>query len=253
MERKLCPVCGNETRAEAKFCTSCGANIATSAQIDSRPSATKTADKSATKTADKSATKAADKEDPAYQAAHQKTKNPLSRKAKRLYVTAITLLSGLFLYLFVTHLPGGAHPVIANQPEVAMATMYMGKTITPEPIDVQVDGGKITFPLATVLQYHAVAFSITTPTGSVPLLAYVSSDGKLVTSIRMCEPCNSNKFTIEGTELACGNCETRWKLSNLEGIQGSCQKYPPDPIPSIVEGNRVIIEEATVINWKMRI
>jgi hypothetical protein len=221
MERKLCPVCRNETRAEAKFCTSCGANLSAPVEKEGR--------------------------------AHPIVKNPLSRKAKRLYGVLIALLSVLFLYLFVAHLPGGAHPVIAKQPEVAMATMYMGKTITPEPISVEINGGKITFPLATVLQYHAVAFTITTPTGSVPLLAYISAEGKLVTSIRMCEPCNSSKFTIEGTELACGNCETRWKLNNLEGIQGSCQKYPPDPIPSIVEGNRVTIDEALVKNWKMRI
>jgi hypothetical protein len=221
MEQRLCAVCGKEVKAEARFCTSCGADLSVKAQP--APSLSKS------------------------------VKKPLTRKARRIYGTIVVALFGLFLYLFVVHLPGGAHPVIANQPEVAMASMYMGLSISPEPIQADVDGGRISFPLSTVQQYHAVSFEIKTPTGSVPLLAYISPEGKLVTSIRMCEPCNSKNFRIEGTELACGNCETRWKLNNLEGIQGTCQKYPPDPIPSIVEGNKVIIEESVIRNWKMRI
>ncbi|MBI1806375.1 MAG: DUF2318 domain-containing protein, partial [Ignavibacteria bacterium] len=82
---------------------------------------------------------------------------------------------------------------------------------------------------------------------------FISPEGKLVTAIRICEPCNSHTFRIEGTELACGNCETRWKLNNLEGLQGSCQKYPPAPIASQVIGNEVQIDERLVKNWKTRI
>ena len=177
----------------------------------------------------------------------------MSSKAKLVYALIGLSLFGIFLFLFINHLPGGEHPVIAKQPEVAMATMYTGETIEPAPISVVVENGKVVFPLTLLLEKKAVSFEYRMPTGSLPLLAFVSSEGKLVTAIRMCEPCNSKKFTIEGTELACGNCETRWKLSNLEGIQGSCQKYPPDPVPSTIVNNQVQIEESVLQHWKIRI
>ena len=134
-----------------------------------------------------------------------------------------------------------------------MASMSAEQTLAAEPIDATVEDGTISFSLASLQQKKFVEFDYHTATGTIPLLAFISPEGKLVTAIRMCEPCNATKFRIEGDELACGNCETRWKLNNLEGIQGSCQKYPPDPIPSQVVGNRIIISESVVKNWKMRI
>ncbi len=221
MDLIKCSSCRSSVKPGARFCPACGGDLSV--------------------------------HPPAVPSRSKHVRNPMSPGAKRVYAIIVGTLVILFFYLFVTHLPGGAHPVIAKQPEIAMGTMYMGLSISPETIRPDVEGGTISFPLSTLLQYHAVAFDVETPSGSVPVLAYVSPEGKLVTSIRLCEPCNSKKFTIEGTELACGNCETHWKLNNLEGVSGTCQKYPLDPIPSIVDGNRVIIEESVVRNWKMRI
>jgi uncharacterized membrane protein len=85
------------------------------------------------------------------------------------------------------------------------------------------------------------------------MLAYINPQGKLVTSIAMCEPCNSKSFHTESQDIVCDNCGTRWNFTTLEGISGSCQKYPPDPIPSQIVGNEVRIKEKLVADWKMRI
>ncbi len=177
----------------------------------------------------------------------------MGTRARLVYSLIGLSLFGIFTFLFIDHLPGGVHPVIANQPEVAMATMYTGQTIEPQPVIAEVREGKVTFPLSLLLAKKAIAFEYQLPAGKLPLLAYISPEGKLVTAVRICEPCNSNSFRIEGTDLACGNCETRWKLTNLEGIQGSCQKYPPDPIPSTLVGDQVQIDETILKHWKMRI
>ncbi len=178
---------------------------------------------------------------------------PLTRSRKFLYVGMIAAISFVFLYLFTAHLPGGSNPVIAAEPDVAMSTMYMGQNISQQFIEASVQDGFVVFPLSLLLEKKIVAFDYSTATTNLPLLAYISSDGKLVTAVRMCEPCNSSTFRIEGLELVCGNCGTRWKLTNLEGVSGSCQKYPPDPIPSSVVGDQVRIDEKYLKNWKMRI
>ena len=170
-----------------------------------------------------------------------------------LYTLFALSLFALFTFIFKNHLPGGAHPVIELQPEIAMATMYTDQVLKPFPVVADVEDGKVVFSLSLLQEKKIIQFDYQTPTGSLPLLAFISSNGKMVTAVRICEPCNSHNFRIEGNELACGNCETRWKLDNLEGIQGSCQKYPPDPIPSTIAGNRVQIEENVLKQWKMRI
>ena len=177
----------------------------------------------------------------------------MSAKAKMLYTLGVIVIFAIFFYLFTDHLPGGAHPVIQDQPIVAMATMYMGQTLQPHAVAATVADGKITVPLSALQEFKIVEFEYQAESNVIPLLAFISAEGKLVTSIRMCEPCNSKSFRIEGMELACGSCETKWKLNNLEGIQGSCQKYPPDPIPSQVVGNLIVIDEKLVKQWKMRI
>jgi len=230
MTIEQCRYCGTVPSGDARFCPSCGKPIDRAGEAPrsgESPSSIPSAAKA--------------------------VKHPMTRKAKMFYTAVAAVLSTVFLMIFIDHIPGGAHPVIANQPEVAMASMFTDVRLTLQPISVRVSGGKISFPLAILQEKKFVEFDYATATNSIPLLAYISPEGKLVTSIRLCEPCNAMSFRIEGTELACGNCETRWKLNNLEGLQGSCQKYPPAPIPSRLNGNIVEIDESAVKAWKMRI
>ncbi len=221
-----CTSCGAEISPQARFCPSCGTPAGHPDQrIAARPAPGSGAS----------------------------ARHPMSRRAKAIYGGIAAILFAVFLVLFLTHLPGGANPVIAKQPEVAMASSYTDLALKPTAIAVEERDGKLRFPLSALLEDKIVSFDYTTESRTIPLLAYISPEGKLVTAIRLCEPCNSTTFRIEGTELACGNCDTRWKLNNLEGLQGSCQKYPPAPIPSTIAGNYVVVDRKVVLDWKIRI
>lgn len=226
---KSCPQCGTINKSGVHYCSNCGR------AMKEESSASGTGSENV------------------FPSASRQKRLPLKRSTRLIYILVVLAISGLFLYLFESNLPGGAHPVISNQPEIAMSTMYMGQTLEQQTITPEIQNGSVVFSLSLLLQKKIVAFDYPTATGKLPLLAYISADGKLVTAIRMCEPCNSTTFRIEGTEIVCGNCGTRWKLNNLEGISGSCQKYPPDPIPSKIVDNQVQIEETYLKNWKMRI
>ena len=211
-----CPSCNKELSREIKFCSSCGAEIPQ--MQSSRP-----------------------------------VSHPMSARAKKMYSIVSVVLLGVFLYLFIEHLPGKPNPVIEQQPSVAMSTMYTDVVLEQKPIEARNENGKIVFSLNLLLEKKIIAFEYQTPNLSIPLLAFINADGKLVTCVRLCEPCNSRKFRIVGDKLACGNCETEWKQNNLEGLQGSCQKYPPLPIPSVLVGSEIQIDEQVLKNWKMRI
>jgi hypothetical protein len=167
------------------------------------------------------------------------------------FILLTICVCALFGYLFIDHLPGGQHPVIAAQPGVEGAAT--GGHVDQVPVRATVEGQTISIPLAEVVAKRIVEFEYSDGTVTVPLLAFISGEGKLVTAFRMCEPCNSTKYSIDGDRLSCGNCETQWSLNTLEGLQGSCQKYPPEPFPSVIEGDRVVMSIARVKDWKIRL
>jgi len=222
VNQRTCTNCGSALRQGAKFCPNCGVEI--------KPDVT------------------AQEATPG-----RPGKKAMSKQAKALYSAAGAVILGVFFFVFASHIGDQPHPIIEKQQSVAMYTMYADQQITQSPVKPRVENGKIIIPLSVLLEKKMLEFDYDGPTTVVPLLAYISNEGKLVTAIRFCEPCNSKTFRIEGKELLCGNCTTRWSLNNLKGISGSCQKYPPAPIPSVIVGNEIHIEEKYAKEWKLRI
>jgi uncharacterized protein len=129
---------------------------------------------------------------------------------------------------------------------------YAGQTIPMTDIVAKVEKGKISIPLDLVKEKKMVRFEYEGNGVKIPLLAYVTLAGRVVTAISMCEPCRSTRFHIQDKTLVCNACNTEWSLETLKGIQGGCVNYPPEVIPSTVEKDRVLIEEKVVLGWKPR-
>ncbi len=143
--------------------------------------------------------------------------------------------------------------MIESQPTIAEGVSYTAARTDMVPIVSRVEQGNIIISLQDVLQHRMVGFEY--EGGSVPLsmIAFITPEGKLVTSIAFCEPCNSKRYHAQDDTLVCNTCGSSWKLHNLEGLSGACQKYPPDPIPSVVVGDEIHIDESKVKSWKTRI
>ena len=138
---------------------------------------------------------------------------------------------------------GVAESVEASQPTRLNATLV---TATAE-------GGSLSISMADLKKDGFVQFSYPRATGEVPLLAYVSKAGSITTAVRLCEPCNSKSFHIEGDELVCNTCGTRWKTEDLSGISGGCLTYPPQKLTASEQAGRLVIPEAQLASWKPRV
>ncbi|MEW6509831.1 MAG: DUF2318 domain-containing protein [Bacteroidota bacterium] len=159
-------------------------------------------------------------------------------------------LVGLFVYSI---LPSPGNKLLREQPVVAQGANYPASGQQMSEVPVQMSDGKIAVPLDVVLQRKFVAFSYTDSRNAVPLLAYVSGEGKIVTAVSMCEPCNSQRFHMRGQELICNTCGTTWNLNTMEPLKGSCGRYPPDVIPNTVVGDQILIDAQTVAVWQRRV
>jgi hypothetical protein len=145
----------------------------------------------------------------------------------------------------------GNNPKISTQPKIGEKVDYAGQTIRMTDIEAKVENGKISIPLAVVKEKKLVRFEY--PGKGVPLLAYVTPSGRVVTAVSMCEPCRSTRFHISDKKIICNACATEWNLETLKGIQGGCLNYPPEVIPSTIEKDRIQIDEKIVAEWKPRV
>ena len=130
---------------------------------------------------------------------------------------------------------------------------YQNQSVNMTQVEVTVQKGAVEVPLYGVKNNKLVSFEYQRPEGRIPLLAYITPAGKLVTAVSVCEPCNSTRFHIEGNQMVCNSCFTRWDLETLKGISGGCLKYPPDTLPYEIQGGKITIKEMDLKNWKPRV
>ena len=225
MMTHFCPQCGKPAVLNAEFCTRCG-NSFTGKQ-------------------------------PARNEWHDKRDKVLRqhdprRKRWMMPATIAALFVAAIVWVYVSS-PEGGNPIVTSQPVVVEPAKYSSAGQQMLDIPATVENGKIIVPLEFVRQKKFVAFSYESSTNTVPMLAYVTTEGKIVTAVSMCEPCNSTRFHISGEELVCNACGSTWKVNNLEALTGGCSRYPPDAVPNVVVGNQILIDEQLVAQWQRRI
>lgn len=129
-------------------------------------------------------------------------------------------------------------------------------------VEATVKNRKISFSLSAVKDKKIVLFRDANKqvpdrsfeTQALPMVAYISPKGDLVTAISMCEPCKSVMFHIEPDQtLTCDVCGTKFNAETLAGISGACVDYPPVEVTYKVKGDKVLINESEVAGWKPRI
>ncbi len=144
-------------------------------------------------------------------------------------------------------------PRMSTLPRVSGAVSYAGQTIGMTDIEAKVENGRIFIPIDVVLKKKIVRFESEYRGSKLPLIAYVTPSGKVVTAVSVCEPCRSTRFHIRQKTMVCNACATEWNLETLRGIRGGCLQYPPDLIPSTTENGRILIDENVVRQWRPRI
>jgi len=217
---KACPKCQTKNQDSNNFCKKCGVQLSGSSFQD------------------------------------KKEKVLGEKKRKHIWIpvslaTLALILVGLGYWIIEGNT--GSNSKISSQPKVSGDVNYAGQTIRMTEIQVKVENGKISIPLQVVKEKKMVRFEYQDNGLKIPLLAYITQTGRVVTAVSMCEPCRSTRFHIEEKKIVCDACATEWNLETLKGIQGGCLNYPPDVIPSAIEKDHIQIDEKIVTQWKPRV
>jgi uncharacterized membrane protein len=217
---KACPKCRIENEESSRFCKKCGLELSGSSFQDKKEKVLGT-----------------------------KKRGP-SWSIIALIVVVIAL-GGVAYWLIQGN--SGASPKVSSQPKVSGKVDYSGQTVKMTDVVAKVEKGKITIPVHVVKENKFVRFEYEGKGLKIPLYAYLTMAGRVVTGISMCEPCKSTRFRIQDRKLVCNACDTEWQLETHKGIKGGCMNYPPEIIPSVVENDSIVIDEKVVLDWKPRV
>jgi len=211
-----CRKCGSEIRSEMKFCPVCGSTL----QLQQDAVETDRA-----------------------------VKNPQVKRWVICGVILLVLVVGIGAFL--DQLLRTFHPVIERQPDVAMMTMYRDEQIRSTPVQAVMTDGKIGVPLRSVQEHKLVRFFDPEKQQDVPIIAYITPQGKLVTAMSKSEQCGSTDFFLSGNNIHCALCPSYWNMASMEAY-ACCQRFYPDPVPSSVLGDMVVIDPVAVRQWQSR-
>jgi len=216
---KACPKCRAENEESNRFCKKCGSKF----PIDSL-------------------------EEKREKVIGEKKKSPLTLI---LLFTIAIALTGICYWV----ISGGkeATPRVASQPKVSGKVDYNGQTVQMTDVHAKVENGNIMIPVQVLKENKIIRFEYEVKGLKIPLYAYLTMAGRVVTGISMCEPCKSTRFRIQDRKLVCNACDTEWHLETHKGIKGGCMNYPPVIIPNTVEKDSIVIDEKVVLDWKPRV
>jgi len=184
--------------------------------------------------------------------------------AKKLFVAAVLLFGLLAGGITGYELLFGPEEVGGPQVMESISYPPEGAEINHLSDEVEQNEAGVTFPLSALKDNLIVGvdYQRTSPLpedyqlaagGNVlPVLAYVTPKGRMVTATSFCEPCRSTEFHLDGNLLVCDVCYTRWDVSTLLGVSGGCFDYPPEEVTASISGDQVVIPAADLEAWQPR-
>lgn len=161
----------------------------------------------------------------------------------------VVVVAVLGIYAFYRDAFREYHPVIAKQPEIT-APGTSGR-INSSPVSARMEGSLMIISLKEVKERRVVRFFDPESVQTIPIIAYLTPAGRLVTAMSISENCRSRDFYLEGENIHCAGCPSYWNASSLEAY-ACCQKYFPDPIPSTILGDEVRLDARDVRKWQSR-
>ncbi len=178
------------------------------------------------------------------------TKQQRNIKRASLIILAAVLISGIG-YFFET-ISRTYHPIIDQQPAVKYEVSPSSVKIMSTAATATIDGNDIVVSTEVLKNFRIIRVNDPEGIQNVPILIYVTPHGKIVTAMSISESCRSDDFYLEGNDIHCAHCPSYWNMESLEAY-ACCQKYYPDPIPSIVAAGQIRIDKNIVRQWRTRL
>ncbi len=257
MSTQYCTQCGKPIKPHALFCSQCGAKVTVQPNIESKQTETPfQSPEENTQQKTRSMKSRSSKLNTDNYVGHETKNSKLqtqnsSTTAKKVIIGIFAAVIGILLLLVFQFITYEEHSIIAQQPVVSEPVHYTGESLGMTEVKATQHNGYFILSLDEIKQNKFVRAWYDAPTTEIPVVAYISPKGRLVTAIGITEPCGNSDYTIVDNHIHCSNCTGEWDMNSMTAF-GSCPKYNPDPIPSKVDGDDVLIAVNDLNGWNRR-
>lgn len=186
------------------------------------------------------------------QPVHYAKKRKFSTGMKALLALSIVaIIAVAWVFSSQSSQPAQPTPSALPYPETVAGVFYTSPAIT-------LNGARVTLPSSFVntsklvfvdlklekqtneltYQGRSIPLGIYKGGNYLPLIIISTPSQKVISGIRVCEPCGSFSFHIvQGKYLDCDACGTKWDIETLKGVSGGCPDYPPPKLSAAVGEN----------------
>ncbi len=146
--------------------------------------------------------------------------------------------------------PSPAVSVAAEEPKAEPEPAGTAGPVVGVSLDAVLNGDSVTIPVVAIEDVRNAEFSFELGGRRLDFLAYVL-DGELFVRAAACPPCNSTTFALDGYELICDACDTRFDGWTGAGLDGACVDYPKAAVAYEFNGDLVAMTVADLVaSWE---
>lgn len=138
-------------------------------------------------------------------------------------------------------------PSVTNEPAAEPEPAGTAGPLVGVELHAARSGDVVTVPLAAVVDVRNAAFGLTVDDRRMDFMAYVL-DGELFVRAGACPPCDSTAFVLDGEELVCDACGTRFDGWTGAGIDGACVDYPKAAVAYQLNEDMVAMTVADLVD-----
>lgn len=114
-------------------------------------------------------------------------------------------------------------------------------------IQAEIDGDSVSLPVQDIDAAELIHFKVAGETGNMVFMAY-RVDGQLHLRAAICPPCRSVGFSLDGNNLVCDSCGTRFEATSGAGVSGACKGYPKAEATGSVSEGKFVVTMADLAN-----
>ncbi len=175
-------------------------------------------------------------------------------KRKIVLITILSIALLFVISVFVYQILNSDKDSASAGKIIANPRSYIGKIAQMKQTIPVVKDGMISISFSELDKFNIVKFEINNSQGfSVPVMAYISSQGRIFEGVALCE-CTSNEFFLAGKTIVCKKCRTTYSMEDQKYLSGSkaSGKYPPFNLNPELKDGMVVIDHSLILDWRMR-
>jgi|GEM_PF-358031 nitrite reductase/ring-hydroxylating ferredoxin subunit len=118
--------------------------------------------------------------------------------------------------------------------------------ISPTWITAETQADAVSISKSELETAGMIHFKVPAENGDLSFMGY-QQNGEVNIRANVCPPCRSIGFSLDGDELVCDSCGTRFEAATGGGISGACKAFPKASVAYEITGDDIVMQATDLV------